>query len=113
MSQVTNDHERRRLRCLVVGSPVDLKEALSDMIEHLGFAVEHTRSSHDARLNCWDFDVVLFDGTDRLRDARSIKHTVPWARVVLISLDVSEADGIDAVLIKPFTLENLQDALVG
>src|SRR5262245_8641083 len=108
---MTNDHDPR-LRCLVVGSHVVLTETLSDMLEHLGYVVEHTRSSHDARFNCYDFDVVLFDGTARLRDARSIKHAVPWACVVLIG-DVAEADGVDAVLNKPFTLDELKTALTG
>ena len=117
---MTNGHERR-LRCLVVGREKAVAEVVgwgvAATLESMGHSVGHVWSGKEgiSRVKADHFDLVLLDGQERLKNARAIKLANPHARVILMTANpmLEEAEGVDAVLVKPFGEDELKKALVG
>jgi CheY-like chemotaxis protein len=119
-----DDHERR-LRCLVVGNEEIIAEGLSEILELMGHSVECVRSGQEAisRFSGDRFDLVLIDGHERLEVARALKDAAPSTWVILATGVSQErlrnpefdrslrASGVDLILHKPFSFEDLKRAL--
>jgi len=120
------DAHERRLRCMVVENPVNLGVGVvfSEMLEIMGHTVECVSGVEQAisRLSAGDrFDLVLIDGLQQREVGRAAKDAAPSTRVVLataysIPKESQEppskiTDGIDLILCKPVSFEDLKRAL--
>ena len=109
-----SDH-RRRLRCLVVGNEEGLAEGVAQMLESMGHSVARVWSGQEAisRFSAARFDLVMIDGQERREAARAIKDTAPSTWVILTTGNPSlfEADGVDVIMHKPFSKDDLVRAL--
>lgn len=106
-------------RCLVVRKEelVDavVAEGVSDMLKAMGHSVERVNSGEEAlsHVSVNRFDLVLIDGQDRLELARAVKDAAPSTRVILMTGNawLLEANGVDAILHKPFSDDELVEAV--
>jgi CheY-like chemotaxis protein len=109
------DDHGRRLSCLVVGNKEEMLAILSDTLESMGHSVECVRSGLEAisRFSGDRFDLVLIDGHEQLEVARAVKDAAPSTRVILATGNprLLQANGVDLVLHKPFSFEELERVL--
>ena len=113
----------RRGHVLLVEDDREVSALTRELLTSLGFSVIHVASA-DAALgalaNARDIDLVLSDimmpgGVNGLQLAREIRHRYPTLPILLTTGYVESAsdigDGEFNVLLKPYTLESLADAL--
>jgi PAS domain S-box-containing protein len=122
-STESREHAERRGHLLLVEDDKEVSALTSELVTALGFSVTHV-SSADAALgalaNARDIDVVLSDvmmpgGVSGLELAREIRLRHPTLPVVLTTGYVEAVadmkDGEFGLLVKPFSLEALAEAL--
>ncbi len=120
----------KALRCLVVEHEELSAEAISDILVSMGHSVECAGSGQEAisRFSADRFDLVLIfhgpyipgpsptmPGMSGWAIARAVKRAAPATRVILatgasypdMSPERLQANGIDVMLCKPFSVEDL------
>lgn len=117
-----------RTRVLVVDDNADLRSALKQLLELLGYEVETARDGaaalalHRAERVAIVITDIFMPGTEGMETIARFKHGWPKLRVIAMSgggevaknsyLQAALHIGADAILRKPFTLETLRTALV-
>jgi DNA-binding response OmpR family regulator len=117
------------MRILVVDDNADLRESLCLLLRQIGYEAEAARDGQHALgiQRARPADLVLTDifmpGTDGIETIQAFRREWPGIRIVAMSgggavatrdyLTVAPDIGADAVLRKPFSLENLQAVLDG
>ncbi len=111
-------------KILVVDDEPMVREAISQLLEHCGHAVEQADGGEAAlaRLAQREFDVVITDfsmpGMPGDELVERIRERLPAQRVIMATGFVDEykvfgrpAAHVDALLLKPFTFLELKDAI--
>jgi len=114
---------QRRGHLLLVEDDIEVSSLAREMFSSLGFAVIHVSSAEaalGALANDREIDVVFSDvmmpgGVNGLQLAREVRSRYPHTPVILTTGYAEAATGVKdgefTVLLKPFTLEALADAL--
>lgn len=116
--------ERSRNKILVVDDAKAIRDTLSKVLSSMGFEVAVARSGHEG-LNLFlknSFDLVLADlqmpDMDGWTLALHIKDESPDTPIVLVTgeekgrvMEKLEESCVDSVVFKPFTLEDIQEAV--
>lgn len=116
--------ERSRNRILVVDDAKAIRDTLSRLLSSMGFEVAVARSGHEG-LDLFlksSFDLVLADlqmpDMDGWTLALHIKDESSDTPIVLVTgeekgrvMEKLEESCVDSVLFKPFTLEDIQEAV--
>jgi CheY-like chemotaxis protein len=116
-----------RVRVLVVDDNADLRSALKELLEHLGYEVQTARdgaaalASHRERAVAIVITDIFMPGTEGMETIARFKRGWPAVRVIAMSgggevakssyLQAALHIGADATLRKPFTLQTLRTAL--
>jgi CheY-like chemotaxis protein len=114
----------RGAKILVVDDEPMVREAMQRMLEHCGHEVEQAENGESAlaQLARREFDVVITDfsmpGMHGDQLVARIRERLPMQHIIMASGFVDEyrvfgqpSSHVDALLLKPFTFQELQDAV--
>ena len=116
-------------RILVIDDDADIRASLELLLARLGYEVETAADGTQALLIHRTRNVakvitdIFMPGKEGMETIQAFKSEWPWVRVIAMSgggevargsyLEAARQIGADAILRKPFTLQNLREALAG